>query len=171
MLDTIFTERHFNSDHRRILSFFTAWIIGLILGISFVYVDVPSFTSLMRLAFFQRVSIVGCFICVFVPLFCSAFFVAIGKPRFLLIICFVKAAAFAFCGASLCLTFRSAGWLAVLLFLFSDCFFLILLFGFWLCCDKSRESLDSHLYWCLIASLLISGIDRIAIQPILQRVL
>lgn len=170
ILNTIFTERHINSDHRRILRFFAVWIIGLILGISFVYVDVPLFTSLMRLAFCQQVSIVGFFICIFFPLFCSAFFLAIGKPCFLLIICFVKAVAFAFCGASLCVSFRSAGWLAVLLFLFSDCLFLFFLFRFWLCGDKSRESIDTQLYWCLIAGLMISGIDRIAVHPILQRV-
>ena len=65
------------------LSLIFTWVSGLLLGYLFCK---PCFVSLMRSALLQPVSIVGLFICIFLPLILSYFSILLKKP----IIIFLK---------------------------------------------------------------------------------
>ena len=149
-------------------AFIFSWFSGLLTGILLAYIDLPYFSSLVPVAVVQPVSTVGYFVCVFLPLIISALLAAAAKPGLLLVVCFLKAAAFGFSTVLLCSVFHAAGWLAVFLFLFSDVVFLPFLFYFWLRCRCSNGLSGSCLYLCAVSGLIICGVHHIMITPILH---
>jgi len=149
-----------------VLTLLFTWISGILFGYFFYE---PSFSSLMRSAVSEPVSIVGLFSCVILPLLCSCFFLVMKQPVLILIVCFVKAVSFGFSCGMLAQLFTSAAWLVRFLFLFSDsCFSIILLF-LWL-----RRISDPHIhglrdfFYCALIGIGIAFIDGFIISPYLQ---
>ena len=140
-----------------------SWLAGLAVGSCFYK---PSLFSLMRSALFQPVSIVGLFVCLFLPLLCSYFSFVTEKPVLIVIVCFFKAVAFGFSCSLISQTYGTAAWLARFLFLFSDSCFLLVLFVLWL-----RRFLNTGIqnmtdvYVCAVIGILIAAVDYFVISP------
>ena len=111
------------------LSLIFTWVSGLLLGYLFCK---PCFVSLMRSALLQPVSIVGLFICIFLPLILSYFSILLKKPIIILVVCFIKSIAYGFSYGLLALLYSEASWLLRSLFLFSDSCMLLILVTLWL---------------------------------------
>lgn len=148
------------------------WLFGILFGcfLSVTYFD--SISSLMRIAFYQRVSIVGSLICVFLPMILSAWAVVKNRSCFVFLICFLKAVAFAFCSGLISELFGDAGWLVRFLFLFSDHFTLIILFVLWV---RSFHC-DSHFLWnewayCFLLAGIVVILDQFIISPFIMQIL
>mgnify|MGYP003307801399 CR=1 FL=1 len=111
------------------LSLIFTWVSGLLLG---YLLCKPCFVSLMRSALLQPVSIVGLFICIFLPLILSYFSILLKKPIIILVVCFIKSIAYGFSYGLLALLYSEASWLLRSLFLFSDSCMLLILVTLWL---------------------------------------
>lgn len=143
-----------------------SWLSGLLIGCCLC--KLYSF-SLMRSALLQPVSIVGLFVCIFLPLILSYFSFAANKPIFITIVCFLKAVAFGFSCALVSQTFDAASWLIQILFLFSDSCFLLVLFVLWL---RRFLIADAHgvgdILVCAVFGILIASADYFVVSPILE---
>jgi len=148
------------------LSLLCTWITGILLG--YFYYE-PSFSSMMRIAVSEPVSIVGLFSCIILPLFWSCFFVTVKQPVLILIVCFIKAVSFGFSCGMLTQLYASAAWILRFLFLFSDsCFSVVLLF-LWLhrlVNPNIRGFRD--FFNCALIGIVIAFADGFIISPFLQ---
>ena len=129
----------------------------------------PSFLSLMRCATLSPMSIVGIFVCIYLPLICTYFSFNFNKPIVIDIICFIKAAGFGFSCCLIDKYFSSAGWLIRLLLLFSDSFTLFILLSLWIQhflfrCNCSKNSLFLAFFFCTV----LIFIDIFAVFPFIQ---
>ena len=151
----------------RILLLIIMWFLGLAVG---HLLCVPSFVPLMRSVIYQPVSIVGLFICIFLPLILSYFSLLFQKPIMLLIVCFIKSIAFSFSFTLVSYIFDTASWLLRLLILFSDSFFLFFLMIFWLktISDFNRSCYKS-MYMFAAIGLYIGITDFVIVSPLLER--
>ena len=143
------------------------WILGLAIG--YILCE-PNYISLMRSAFQQPVSIVGLFVCIFLPLIASSYFIQLEKPIFVLIVCFIKSTAYGFSCSLISLVFPNASWLLRFLLLFSDsCFLLVLLF-FWLktFCNPKPLRFETARYYFLIG-ILVAFVDYSMVSHILEK--
>ena len=98
------------------------WIIGLLLGA--LLAPAPSDPSffLIRPYLSGEVSIVSHLTAVSLPLLLAAYAVNINKPILILLISFLKAVHFSYCGCLIYTIYGSAGWLVRFLFQFADIF-------------------------------------------------
>ena len=144
------------------------WSLGLIGGIYIASAGNSSFYRLIYASAYDRVTIIGLFAVLFLPLFISAIFVWIDMPALQYGICFIKAF---FLGFSLCCikySFVNAGWLIMVMLLFSDCCMVVPLLWFWCrhisgCKFYLKRDI---LYSCLIA-ILVGILDYFVVSPYL----
>ena len=146
-----------------------AWIGGTSFGCS-LYEPLP--VTLMHSVVITPMSIVGVFVCVFLPLVCTYFSFLLDKLIIILIVCFLKAVAFSFSGALIWHYFQSAGWLICFFMMFSDCcfsiVFLTLLLRYFSCaCIRPM----SDLFVCTAIGICIATADYFVISPFLQGLL
>lgn len=161
-------SRHLSSKYScRCIALICCWAVGLIVGYCYCK---PCFLPLMHSAVLQQVSIVGLFVCIFLPLICSYFSFLTDKPVIIMIVCFLKAAAFGFCGALVSQSFYTASWMIRLLFMFSDCCVMILLFVLWF-----RRFSGAHIRGmmdiavCTVIGAGIAVVDYFLISPMVLR--
>ena len=143
------------------------WVMGLALGYMFCE---PVHFSLMRSISGQSVSIVGSFVCIFLPLILSVACILFEKPILLSIVCFIKAVAFGFSSALISYNFTSGLWLIRFLFLFSDSCYLPCIMFLWLKCIPDMKIRHCRLVW-MYAGLgaFIAAAEYIVVSPILER--
>ena len=150
---------------RYLLAFF--WISGLVLGCVYFQKYQMVFLPLMRTVRFDRVSIVGIAVSVFLPFLFSAFAVYIQKPILIYGICFIKAFILAFSAYGLTVSFADQGWLVRTVLLASDFCMIPILFWFWLRHIQGSSSLFKQncvfagfcgILVCLAERLFISGL-------------
>ena len=143
------------------------WLLGLAVGYSLFE---PSYLPLMRSALVQPVSIVGLFVCIFLPLILSFSFILIEKPIFLLIVCFIKAAAYGFSCTLIAYFFTSGSWLMRFLLLFSDSFYLLIMVTLWLNCTIDKKRLHGRtIFGCTVVGTFVAAADYIVVSRILER--
>ena len=159
--------RYHLSPLSRVVLLILVWLVGLCVG--YLLCD-PSYFPLMRCAVIQPVSIVGLFICIFLPLILSYFFVLFEKPIYILIVCFIKSVAFGFSNALIASIFDTSSWLIRFLYLFSDTLFLIFLMMFWLksIYDKNTSHHRSFQFGAIFG-ILIGAADYLLVSPLLER--
>lgn len=159
----------FSQSTYRCIGLVFCWCIGLLVG---YYIYEPSFHSLMHGAVFQPVSIVGVFVCIYLPLICSYFSFLTDKPIIIMVVCFLKAVAFGFSGTLISHSFQSAGWLACFLLLFSDSCFLCVLLFLWLRRFMNLNSQSmTDIYVCTAVGSAIAMVDSLVIFPFLRGLL
>ena len=144
------------------------WMAGLLFGCIIALTGNSVFLAWMRSAVFQPVSIVGLLVSVFLPLLLTYISFVIKKPIILLIVCFLKAAAFAFCGTLIHQCYGNASWLVGYLYLFSDSFFAIFLFALWyrrLDCSRTTGSFELPL--CVLVGVLLAAVEYLLVSPLL----
>ncbi len=126
----------------------------------------------MRSALLAPVSIVGLLSIWTLPFLLSAFVVFLGRPLWLLLICFSKAFCYAFVSLGFFLAFGTAGWLARILLLFSDWVCMPLLYWFW---QRSLSGRRRPSRWDVAAllsvMLLVGSVDYRVIAPLLARLI
>lgn len=125
---------NFNSSIRKtfpVKTVFVAftWLLGLLAGAFLL--NQTSFTSLMRSVLFLRMSIVGLFVSLAIPLLLSYILLRFLHFYFVLPFIFLKAFSFFSCYGGVMLTFGNAGWLVCGMILFSDFFLVVLLLLQW----------------------------------------
>ncbi len=149
-----------------ILCLILCWCCGMFFGCSLYE---PLSLSLMRSAVSTPVSIVGVFVCIFLPLLCTYFSFITEKPIIILIVCFFKAAAYGYSAKLINVCYATAGWLVRLLFLFSDSCLLVLLLFLWIYhfVGNSRRSIRG-LYLCGLLSAIVVMFDVYVIHPFLE---
>lgn len=146
-----------------------SWVFGLLVGYC---LSKPLFTPMMRSAFLQPVSIVGLFVCIFLPLVLSCLFIYYEKPIFLLIVCFMKSAAYGFSCGIISHVYQSASWLLRFLFLFSDSCFLLVLLTLWIIAVSSSKPVRSRtLHVCAAIGMIVCFADFFIVSPFLERLL
>ena len=150
------------------LSLAICWLLGLFLGAAYGLRAADGYIHLVRMAAWNRNSIVGIIIVSYIPLLLSGIAVHFKRPRFLLPICFFKAFLFTSCGSALFIAFGSAAWLVRLLLQFSD--FGTMPFFYWFCMRSIQGRNDNSRadFWiCSIAAAIIGLIDFCVISPFL----
>lgn len=148
----------------------SCWMSGLLLGCVFGIRNVTLFSSMMRAALGERMSIVSMFLNFFFPLIITYLSVVIEKPIYILIVCFFKAAAYGFTGVLISYVFHNASWLIRLLFQFSDSCLLCVLMILWFYKPYNPQlkgNFDVKL--CAVLGVLIAILDYCVISPYLQR--
>lgn len=167
----LFEGHRFFLDRRRIcLCFF--WLSGLLSGYAFALSNSSVFLSWMRGSAYQTVSIVGLLISIFLPLLLTYISLVTEKTIIILIVCFIKAAAFAFCSVLIHQYYGNASWLVRFLYLFSDSCFLIILFSLWYwCLDAGKRIGNSVLSLCSLIGVLLAAAELYFISPLIIRVL
>lgn len=160
---------HFTFRRMRILLPIVTWILGLFFG---NFLGVPSFSSMMHRAVLQPVSIVGSYICMFLPFVLSLYFILSEKTILLLIVCFIKAVAYGFSCTLLSGLYGTASWLLKCLFLFSDSCFLPFIMFIWLKFNQQEKHLSSGLVSiCTLSGIFIGAADYYFISPFVERLL
>ena len=160
---------HFRQRSYLIISLIISWCLGILFGYFFYE---PSFSSMVRCAVMQPVSIVGLFSCLFFPLLFSYLSVIMNKPIIILIVCFLKAASFGFSVTILSSLFATATWLVRFLLLFSDSFFCIVLLLLWLRrFHHSKIHNYCDFFICSMIGIGIAAVDIFVISPFLQGLL
>ena len=156
-------------SHRYRISLCIFWLLGISVGCWISQVLKPSFFLLMRSVVCQPVSIVGLFTSIFLPLICSYLSFLTNNRIAVLLVCFLKAAAYAFSGVMMSLCFGSASWLFRFLFLFSDnCFLVILCFLWFRCGDRLSPLSSKDFLVCTVFGLLFASVDYFVISPFLM---
>lgn len=145
-----------------------SWLLGIFFGSQLCMKLEPPNFLMMRSVFFQPVSIVGLLVSVFLPLIITYFSIVSSKPILIVIVCFLKAAAFGFSGVLISRLFGTASWLLCFLYLFSDSCFLLPLFILWFRrCGNVRIIGLTDVYLCAAVGLLTVAVDYFSISPIL----
>lgn len=150
-----------------IISLILCWCCGMFLGCS-LYEPLP--LSMMRSAVCTPVSIVGVFVCVFLPLLCTYFSFISERPIIILIVCMLKATAYGYSANLIHVCFSTAGWLVRLLFLFSDSCLMVLLLFLWIYhFSGNYKGAVYRLYLCGLLSTVVVASDVYVIHPFLER--
>jgi hypothetical protein len=151
------------------IALYVAWTIGLLYGCAIALTNNSVFLSWMRGSVFQSVSIVGLLVSVFFPLLLTYISLVIKKPIILMIVCFIKAAAFSFTGVLIHQCFGTASWLVRHLYLFSDSCFVFTLFALWhwqLGSERLVGNFD--LTFCCLIGLMVVAADYWLVSPFLS---
>ena len=145
-----------------------SWVSGLLLG---YLLCKPDFCSLMRSALLQPVSIVGLFICIFLPLILSYYSILLKKPIIILIVCFIKSIAYGFSYGLLTLIFSNASWLLRFLFLFSDSCMLLTLVNLWLhLYSDNRKCILRAIRFSAAFAVAVAAVDYCVVSPFLESI-
>ena len=166
MADHAIHSFRFSKTYAFPLLLFLCWSIGITVGCG---IYEPSLLPMMHRAVQLPVSIVGVFVCTFLPLICTYFSIIANKPIIILIVCFLKSVAYGYTVKLISCVFLSSAWLVRLLFLFSDSFFLLFLFFLWIGLDFSKPHKCLYrLNFCGILAVLITLCDVFLINPFLE---
>ena len=145
------------------------WILGIASGICLHFIFEPVSVSLMRSAIQLPVSIVGLCTCIFLPLIFTCIAVYLNRPIIILVVCFIKSAAFGFSCALIREVFGDADWLIRSLVLFSDICFSLVLLAHWLCFFGAKQDIC---LWrtriCVLFGILIAAFDYFMISPFIM---
>lgn len=155
------------SSYRKFVWFLSfSWICSIAFGLAFALYTQPYTVSLMRMADFGRVSIVGLACIILAPLYLSAIAVYFRRTGWIYTIATLKGISFGFGIFVFTAVFGSAGWLMRLLIAFSDSAMLVPLFLFWIRhLDGSQRYLRRDLIICTVSALLIGLADYFIISP------
>lgn len=168
MTNFSFDKKHRFYFYRSRILLCIIWLAGFFCGCAVALINNSYFLSWMRCAVLQPVSIVGLLVSVYLPLLLSYISLVSEKPIIILIVCFFKAAAFAFCGALIHQFYGNASWLVRWLYLFSDSSFLFFLFALWYrCLDTSRMTVKSDLSMCCCIGVLLTASEYFIVSPLL----
>lgn len=169
-----FFRYHISAISRKKLAVLLAlcWCAGIVLGL-YCALTADNFpVSLMRTSVESCASITGLLAVLSLPVLFSAFAVYVSQLWLLVPVSFFKAFSFSFVGTLSFLTPESGGWLLRFLYLFSDCFAVLILCWLWLhCCQCSRRN---GLISCAVTGifLLMIGIaDHWYVSPFLINLL
>lgn len=149
----------------------TVWLIGLLLGTLFSVNLDDTFSSLMRPSISEGLSIFRQLAMVCLPFLFAAYAVSINKPGLLLLLCFVKAFCFAFCGMLIYYAFGSAGWLVRYLLQFTDVLSVPILFWYCLRHIDRQNNAKRDLMICALLAASIACIDYFAVSPFLAELI
>ena len=142
------------------------WIGGIAFGCSLYE---PSSLLMMRSAIVVPVSIVGVFVCTFLPILCTYFSFTTEKPIIILIVCFFKAVAYGYTYTLIGDYYSTAAWLIHSLFLFSDsCLLFLLLFGWTYHFIGSPAQKSRILNICGLLIFIVSSANIYLISPLLE---
>ena len=149
-----------------------SWVLGLGFGGLVFRSCGETAVSLMRLALYEQVSIVGLLLSSLLPFLFSAFAVYLHCPGLLLVICFFRAFLYSYFLCSLFGAFGPSGWLLRWLFLFTDSCAAALLYGYAQghITGYSGFSPGRFALFSLCVGLL-TGVDYKIILPILGQLL
>ena len=141
---------------------------GFSMGIYLARTMQDSMFSLMRAVAFSRVSIVGLFVLLFLPLLLSAAAVYFSIPAMVLPLSFCKGFCMGYCALGILFVFGSASWLVRLLLMFSDCFMILPLSWFWIRhISGCRNMLRRDFLICSAIAIVIGIVDYFLVSPFL----
>ena len=150
-------------------SLILCWVSGLFSGYCFGKLYSVSLT---RSTLYTPVSVVGLFVCVFLPLFLTYLSIVTDKPIIILIVCFMKAAAYGFSGMLIFRIFGIASWIIRILFLFSDSCYCIVLLCLWFRCLRHKNTIPMcEIALCAFIGILVATADLFIISPILEGII
>lgn len=145
---------------------FTAWIIGLILGIWVAAGAGNSFSLMMRGADPFAVSIPGLLLVTVLPFLITASAVFLSQPWLLVLLIFAKAFSVGYCAWGIMDAYGMASWLVGALLMFSDLGTLPLLMWLWLRHgDMAPKPLLGDLAVCLIVAAAMGILDVMVVSP------
>lgn len=167
----MFSIRSFWVRSCTVILIFT-WVLGLCLGIGFGRGLPDSFSSLMRAAAFDRVSIVGLFTVLLVPFLISAFAVYFSAPAAILPVILFKAFSFGCSCSGIVHAFGSAAWLVRILLLFSDCVGTTVLLWFSLrSISGKRDTFLKDTALCVLICFFTGAVDYLLVSPFLMELM
>ena len=143
------------------------WSAGLIAGCAMAASAEPSVISLMRMAVFGPVSIVGLLGVTLLPLLCSALAVYLSRPFLLLAAGFCKACFFGFIAFAVRIAFGNAGWVYQQLLMFCDACTLPMLYCFALRHSPERCCLRPADWLFVLWGIAVAVADFLLISPLL----
>lgn len=155
---------YFPLFHSKVL-LYVSFLSGLLIAYPAVLCFGETLYSAMRMFVSFHVSIIGLLCSLLIPLFISAFAVYSNESWIITTLAFLKAFSFGCCSIVITSAFRSSGFLAHYLVLFSDIHLLCILWWFWLrhypcnhksLCLSTTISCTAAVFVCILDSLLIS---------------
>ena len=148
-----------------------SWLLGLGAG-GLVFCYAGEIVSLMPLAAAGQPSIVSLFLCTSLPFLLCAFVLYLGKPGFLLPVCFFRALFYAYVLSGVFCSFEGAGWLIRWLLLFTPTFSCVLLYGY---AGRHISGLFGISVWgilgCLLWVAVLVLLDYRFVSPLLRQLL
>ena len=142
------------------------WLAGLAGG-AFIATGLDeTHLLLMRPTSSYGLSIIRQLATVFLPFLFAAYAVSIDKPKLLLVLCFIKAFAFSFCGFLIFRIYNTAGWLVRILMLFTDIFTVPVFY--WYCLrhiDGQTLYSKKDLIICILLATFLACFDYLIISP------
>lgn len=144
----------------------SVWLVGLVFGVLAASGLDDTYFHLMRPLDSHGLSIFRQLAAVYLPFLFAAYAVSIDKSKLILILCFLKAFSFSFCGCLIFILYGSAGWLVRFLLLFSDVITIPALF--WFCLrhiDGQILSAKRDLILCALLATVVVCIDYFVVSP------
>ena len=145
-----------------------SWMLGLAFGLYFVLLTDDLISDLLYSASCYRISIVGMFLVIFLPIVISLIAAYFSAHFLIYLLCFCKAVSFSLVLCGIAVTFGHSGWLIRSLLLFSGSAAVIPLLWFWHnlltpgCCSAKRDFLI-----CTAIAAAISAVDYFLVSPYL----
>lgn len=161
---------HFSIKSRiRISVLLVLWTFGIILGVAVGGVSSLRSASLMRRALLAPVSIIGLFICSFLPFAFTAACILSDRHWLIYLLCSFKGFSVAYTGRLCLICFGDAGWLARYFLLFSQITTVPALWFVWICLGKGKVQLNRCSLILLLAYLIVAVLlDYFVVAPYLS---
>ena len=96
------------------------WLIGLAFGAYVGFEAAPALCARFRIVLTKEITVFGTLLVMMIPLLASVSVVQLFSSNAILVVVFLKAAAFSLVGVACAFSWGSAGWLVSRLLLFSD---------------------------------------------------
>lgn len=143
-----------------------SWVCGLSFGLFLASRMHGNFSSLMRTALTNRVSIVGLLIILLFPFISSAVAVWFSRTGYLYLLVAGKGICFSFCVYLIMVEFPSSGWLFCRLLLFSELCILPPLFYLWIkSIEGGKQTIRHSAGFCLLIAVVAGVLDYFLISP------
>lgn len=157
-----FFQRHCRIIRVVILAFL--WTTSLIYGVYTASRDL-SVVVLMHLLPSGKVSIVGLFVVLFLPLLISIASVYYRKTIVIYILSMLKGFSAGYCIWGIASVYGSAGWLIDALYFFSDSFITVILLCFWFRLIYAGTNLKRDCTLALLSTSFVGIIDYFLVAP------
>lgn len=147
------------------LSLAVIWSLGLVIGYYLASRSKPVISSLILLIQSDRMMIVGFLSMLILPFIVSAILIWMSLNIWVLPLAFLKACLYSCCCCQI-MVFGDAGWLAHLLFVFSESISVPILLWFWFSCiDEHRGFILQRAILCIASVMTIGCVDCFIVSP------
>ena len=149
-----------------------SWLGGMLLGFSFALLAKDVLLQQFFGILYAQTTFVSILLASVFPYLLCALFYWLEQDWMIYFICFFKSACFMYCALAVGVACGSAAWLVRVLFLFTDCCTIPVLYYYCSCLIRADDSLGKLLHWGVhIYACMIPVADYCIVSPFFLSVL